>query len=507
MRLDSNRLVIALSATAIGLYNCGVTLSESHNASVVSLIYASIAPFAASYAPAPGQPAAPTTWMTIGLILSLLVTFGAVISALLGISRIGWARATSKRRRGGPVVIGSSEEANSIVRSVLDQERELPVHILEKGNPTAKGTLGLGYKQHLSDDRLVAQTVKHASHVIIAAENDIETARLSSEAQDLRHAQCGEAVSIFQLLRSPELATSARFTHIAQRRPVEAFHPADLTVRAITDKILHLLTTLDAHTVEVKQCGPGDEKRELDAWIHNYNRFANELEVQQIVSPQVEGLADMVVLVGDPVHVAAQIPSLRKRRAIIAVTDHILQGLVWNDAEAGTVLEVIDPQKVGLSIDAIRDSAFSVWGWAFDIAYTSLYGPPSPSQKLSHDDILKARQTSEAAARAMVENLRLHGFQLVKDGYGWEEHPSEQEITSMAEAEHNDWMLKRTWIDSNGTERRASYDYSKEPPARKPSYKPFAELDSHTQDYNHKIVKVVYPALAGMFGYGISRIS
>lgn len=511
MRVDVKRMVITVFALGIALFNFGVTLAESEGASAVSLLYAAVAPFAAVYAPAPGQPEVPSTWMTAGLLLSLLVTFGAVFSFLASLSRIGWARATSRRRIGGPVVIGSSEEANSIVRSIHEQHSELPVHILESGNPAAKGTLGLGFKQNLDSDRLVAGAVKHASHVVVAAENDIETARLSSQVLKVRRAECGDDVVIFQLLRSRDLATSARFTHIAQRRPVGAFHPSELTVREVTNQALKLLAKLGATTVEVKQCGPGTEKQQLDAWINSYNRFAEELDVLQLGEPVPGEAADVIILAGNPVSVAAEIPTHKGRRAIVAVTDRTLQSLVWDEGETvretATLLEIVDPQEVGLSFEAIRGSTFSVWGWAFDIAYQSLYGPPDPNKPPSRDQTLKAQQSSEAAARFMVENLRQHGFELVKDAYGWVTAPADKEIASMAEAEHNDWMLVRTWIDSSGVERRASYDYKTDPPSKRADYLPFEDLSEITQAYNRKIVRDVYPALAGMFGYGISRAS
>ena len=507
MRVDSKRLVIAVFAVSIALLNLGVALAETEDAPVVSLLYSAVAPFAAAYAPAPGQPESPSTWMTAGLVLSLMVTFGAVFSFLAGVSRIGWARATSRRRQGGPVIIGSSEEASNIVRSIHEENNQLPVHILESGNPVAKGTLGLGLKQSLESDRLVEKTVQRASIVVVAAENDIETARLSSEVQKMRGIECSDDVSIFQLLRSPELATSARFTHIAKQRPVGAFHPDDLTVRAVTDTALRLLSRLHASTVEVKQCGQGIQKRQLDAWINSYNRFAGELQVVQLSEPGLTNLADVVILVGDPVHVAAQIPSYNGRRAIVAVTDRTLQSLVWDENDTSTALEIVDPQEAGLSFEAICGSTFSVWGWAFDIAYQSLYGPPDPSREPSRDEVLKAQQSSEAAARFMVENLRNHGFELVKDAYGWVDSLSEEEVWSMAEAEHNDWMLTRTWVDASGAKRRASYDYEVEPPAKKGTHMPFKDLDQTTQDYNRRIVDDVYPALVGMFGYGIARIS
>jgi len=499
-------LVVAL----ILVYNALVITWESSTPDPLSVAYASLGAFVGSYTPLYGQPGQPTPLMSIGLISALLATFGAAGTALLKVSRASLAQLAWTRVRDGIVIIGSSAEADVIARSVDPAKREKVIRLKEEDLVEVLGS------------RATRKALGGANHIVVAASSDAESTRI---AENLSEA-AGET---FRLVRSTVLANALRPNVLTALTNSEAFHPAD----NVGQVVARVIAGFDAHErvhggdiaqrsslrrlrVAVHDFGRSSSAPTIESWLRHASdavRFTGGATLD-VVEPESD--ADVRVFAGDYEEVAAA-AALRSgndaRHYVIAVVPVDLQRVVamaegvsvhtrsdWEQRKVlleGDIL-VIDPEVDGLDFSVIVDGISAQWGRAYDDAYTRLYASKAiKSQPTDSSTVTRNQQSSIAAARHMLGALEAHGYVLRKGRTGWAEGiPAAETIESLARAEHDDWW-NRTWIDESGTPQRVAIGSE--------NARPFDELDARTKEYNRDIVRKVYPALAAMFGYGITR--
>lgn len=511
MRANRKTWLLVIAVAAILLFNAIVITSEARQPNPLAVAYAALVAFVGSYSPLDGQPGQPTPWMAGGLTAALLATFSAAGGALLQASRTSLARFAQTRVRKGIVVIGSSNEAEAIARSVDGVDRKLLIRLTEEETDS------------VLRDRSSKRALSDARHIVVAGSTDSASARIAASVQGLGEAR-------FRLVRSAALADALRPTVLRSWPTTEAFHPGD-NVGQVVARVISSLGDGSAQIsatagragssplrVAVLTYGNSPIVGTITSWLRNSGeaaKFTGDAAFE-LVNPDEE--ADIHVLAGEYEQVAAE-AALRSGAAstqvLLAIVTADLQRSVaiadnsslysYSDWERGAELTrgdvlVVDPEQDGLNYHLIVEGMGSQWGRAYDQAYNRLYAshhPGATETRWNPEEHGKNEQSSIAAAKHMLTALTENSYALRKGRAGWiDGPPTPAAVERMARREHEAWLI-RTWSDVNGQRLFVSQSSAKAIE--------FEALDAETRAYNSDVVLKVYPALAAMFGYGIAR--
>lgn len=512
-------LAVALIA-GILIYECVVAWHEAKHPHIFGDLYVALSGFAGSYAPMPGQPANPSQLMAFGLTLALLTTFGAALTLVSALFRRELSRVRLLRARHEVVIVGSSPEADLIARS-CDSEKNV-ARIFESGRGEEPKSLVLRAGQSLRENKAAVALVSSADTVIVAGSSDTLSARIATEVR-----QAMPTTAPFTLLRSDQMMSAMRPT-VLEALPInEVFHPDDNVAQIVSECVAR---QANSHAgLPVHFLGDGSAvSSTVDVWCGHAKDSGHQIfgyEPWMLTNSLND--CELIVVSGNEEWVAAQVAIMTGSQPVIAVLSHdLLRALPlpsnrtilnWSDwASAGQPLGhheilVVDPQQEGLSLRVIMDGLSSQWGRAFNDAYGFLYANSSKSgdgPAGAWDARTRNGQSSIAAAKFMLKNLRDHGYQLQRGNAGWHpDAPSDEVIEKMARAEHQDWRTQRTWV-TNGNRVVSAPNKINEDGSliSNPHDVPFEDLDPQTRQYNLDVIARVYPALAAMFGYGIFSI-
>jgi hypothetical protein len=156
---------------------------------------------------------------------------------------------------------------------------------------------------------------------------------------------------------------------------------------------------------------------------------------------------------------------------------------------------LVDPRATAWDPDLVFEDAATRWGRLFHSVYGVAYSNVTPWAKVATD---RSGQSSKAAGQFLPLNLARHGFHLVKvDGRPAAPDLTAEQITSLAAAEHEDW-LGRTWRDPGGREHRVAGEEN--------AYrKPWDELTDGQREKNRNLVLGAAAALPALLGYEVRR--
>jgi len=513
-------------------YNCGIAWHEATRPEVFAVAYLGVAAFVGTYSALDGQSAQPTPWMAVGLLVALLITFGAATSVIFRLSRSGIIRWSTARRKGGIVVVGSSVDADAIARSVDDRFRKSLIRIHEDGAADELGSMVVPNWQRIGDDTFARRIIGAATSVIVAASTDAVSARLAAAVRPLMG---GERP--FQLIRSSHLARALRPDVLTSLPGAEGFHPADNLGQVIAGVISAHAREFRKHMaddvgrdvpvrVAFEACGDDPMVDSIRAWLVNTataTTFVEEDPSYELVPS--DAIAEVCVVAGVAEMVAAEAARRCSDQAVVAAVSADLLGSVslpekvnplgaaeWiaNSSPMGCGdLIIVDPERDGLGFRVVLDGLEAQWGRAFNDAYTTLYLAANSEQGAASwtaGRLGRAEQSSIGAALFMLAALREYGFELKLGEAGWTDgSPSPDVVDAMARREHEEWWQRRTWVDEAGVERRVALRHVDGVWRDGRNSVEFDALDSATQVYNREVITRVYPALAAMFGYGIRR--
>jgi hypothetical protein len=160
-------------------------------------------------------------------------------------------------------------------------------------------------------------------------------------------------------------------------------------------------------------------------------------------------------------------------------------------------MTVIDSRAAAWDHQLVFDDIASQWGRLYHAIYNVLFGKSDEWAQVATG---REGQSSILAGQYMLENLEEHGFELVKsDAPPRAPDFTEAEVTSMAAAEHHQWLNVRRYRVGHETFSVARAD--------SPYRVVWDELDEAKRRDNEALVISTVPALAAMFGYEVRRFS
>lgn len=499
-------LWLPILAVVIFLYNFAVTFLEAPAANLPSRLYAAIATFAGGYEPLEGQPDSPSLIYGVGLLAAIAFTSGSIIAAYFSATREMWA----KRRAAGNAditVLGDTEEAAFIASSASEEGLEV-FHI---GPQNAPHELDSNSMLTAHGDPLLRKAIANSSRTFIVDDEYSTSARI---AQKLRGNLDFEP-NLVQVIDAPNLDGVLRPPVIQNRIP-------DTGVISVSDNIGQLVAELlltiapRRHTLALWDA---TEDPGIQRWIDDTDRAQHIITgfdaLRDAASPSE---ADVVIL--DESSIGLFTEAYNNGATIIALLPMTALSIMpWVAADSTDALKAlrhrkrsrvysIDPGVTGYDYRLLTQTMHTHWARSFHMAQSVLYKETDP---WDYENFGREEQLASQAVEFMLANLDKHGLQL--------EHGAEPavltdaEVYSLGRAEHAAW-LHRTWRDP-ATGRVLGVDMANVQDANDEDVDGEFERDyrvvewdrlpEETRTYYLNVARTVYPGLAALYGYSITR--
>lgn len=493
-----------------------VLSQEAPKSSIASRLYSAVDLFTGAYIPLAGQDDKPSPAMAWVGLSALTVTFTAALTALLSLTTR--AREWLRARRAGQdlVVIGSGEPAAQILRShprkstrgllLVTGSRQGPAALAARGH-AATAVMDL----HTFDEDAAADLRARGGTLAVATDDDALNIAI---AEALTQQAVTDGKKVMAIVRHPALAEELRPPVISGdlRMPYGISCPAE----NIAEQVCHHLDHALSKDPALKASGQGtvsvegdDEElsRVIQTWVRRFTwsrSFLRDgarervplLRMSDETDPGAPGPVFRIFVGDDPAATAARtLKGIRLGHAegsrLIAVTSARL----IPTAQADRVV-VVDERSAAWDQRLVFDDIAEQWGRVYHSVYRVLFDSLADWAKVHTG---REGQSSIAAGQYMLQVLDRHGYRLVKV----EDRPTApaftaDELTSMAAAEHEEWLLRRTYRDRQG---RLESVVGPESPYRMP----WAELPEQARKSNEALVKCTVPALAALFGYEVQR--
>ncbi|MCO7219370.1 hypothetical protein [Klenkia sp. PcliD-1-E] len=493
-----------------------VTISvEAPRSSWLSRVYGATGLFAGNYLPVQGQPDSPTPLMAALGVAALALTFVAALTAVF--ASTSRARQRYRARRSGTrlVVVGSGVPAAELVRRHLPAgPGELLLVTATERTPAAVASRGRADVQVADldalSDEVVAGLCERGGQIVVAGEDDAATLELARR------------LSLGNRAEAPVVAVIARAALVDELRPAEidaqlvegllVTCPAENTAGRVAQELERLLRAdpalLAAGSGTVVVDGDAGELTEtVQRWVCRLS-WARSFLLDEHARPvpRVRPLLDVdgdgngwpdatfrVVVGADAADVAARALRAVRRgmqdpRRMITVTSASLLPAAQRELVA-----VVDPRATAWDPDLVFESTAVRWGRMFHSVYSLAF-----ASKEAWSPAGRAGQSSVAAGRFLPRNLADHGFVLVRvDGRPAAPSFTHDEVTSLAAAEHEDW-LRRTYREGDGPPQRVPREGSE-------FDQPWSDLTDAQQERNRTLVRGAAAALPAVLGYEVRR--
>lgn len=516
---ESNRASwkwIAAAATVIFAYNLGVGLWESTGGHWAAHIYSAFAPFAGGYTALPGQADSPTGAMSFGLISALALTSGSLIAAYFSATKMFWAKRKAARTA-EVVVLGDSEEAGFIAASA----RGAGHTVFHAGADRAPFIIG-GHSLYAAHKDPAVRKAMSLAHTVIVTDKDFSsTGRISHklvEELGVRQADLIQIVSddstqFGGIIRPPEISGTLP--------PSSLVSPGD-NLGQLVSELLFFLAPAKADSQRSIAVWSGISNDNVTDWVANTIR-AHELMTGRHSITLTDSLADADVAIIDQTNVKAFNTAFNHCDHIIALfppsTFKAMPWIVGNSTATDAITALrekirdkkiysIDPHYAGYNFHVLKEDVRKHWARSYHIAHSALFAESAPWTP-DEANYSKNEWSSLAAVEFMLENLNNHGFALT---YGAPNAPmtpmTPAEAESLGRAEHDSWR-SRTWTDNRGrtwpAPNREDKGAQGEFTVPNALDVPWEELPQSARDYNANVPLTTYPALAALYGYGITR--
>lgn len=489
---------------------------EAPTSSIAARLYSSVDLFTGAYLPLAGQDDTPSPAMSWVGLAALTVTFTAALTALLSLT--ARAREWLRARRAGSdlVVIGSGEPAAQILRShprkstrgllLVTSNRQGPAAVAARGH-AATTVMDL---QTLPED--AADDLRARGGTLAVATDDDALNITLAEALTRRAVPGGKKV--MAIVQHPALAEELRPPVISG--DLHMPYGISCPVENVAEQICHhldqgltddeALKAADQGTVSVE----GDDgmlSEVVETWVRRFTwsrSFLRDgarervplLRMREPGEPDAPGPVFRIFVGADPAETAARtLKGVRLGRAggsrLIAVTSARLIPVAQLDR-----VVVVDERSAAWDQRLVFDDIAEQWGRVYHSAYRVLFNSGAEWAEVHTG---REGQSSIAAGQYMLQLLDRHGFHLVKvEGRPTAPAFTDAELTSMAAAEHGEWLLRRTYRDEHG---KAVSVVGPQSPYRMP----WEELSEQARKNNEALVNCTVPALAALFGYEVQR--
>lgn len=493
-------------AVVIFAYNLAITFVEAPGANLASRLFTAIAAFAGGYEPLEGQPASPSLAYGVGLLAAILFTSGSIIAAYFSATREMWA----KRRAAGRAdvtVLGDTEEAAFIAASAQEEGLEV-FHI---GPQNAPHELASNSMLTAHEDPLLRRAIEASQRTFIVDDEYSTSARV---AQRLRTALDLEP-RLTQVIDAPNLDSVLRPPVIQHRIP-------DTGVVSVSDNIGQLVAELllsiapQRHTLALWDAtqDPG-----IQRWIDDADRAQHIITgfdaLKDAPSPAE---ADVVILDESSIGLLTQ--AYNNGATIIALLPMTALSIMsWVAADSTDAIQAlrhrsrariysIDPGHTGYDYRLLTQNMHTHWARSFHMAQSVLYRETDP---WDYQRFGREEQLASQAVDFMLANLDSHGLRLERGAEPAE--LSDAEVYSLGRAEHAAW-LRRSWRDP-ATGREFGVDMTNVQDAndedvdgefeRDHRVAEWDKLPDETRTYYLNVARTVYPGLAALYGYSITR--
>lgn len=487
---------------------------ESPRSSVAQRMYAAVDLFAGNYLRLEGQPQVPSpTVAGLGLV-ALGLTFLAALTAVFSLTARARDRWRARRAGSDLVVLGGGAAAAEVLRPFPSSRRGLLLV-----TDSSQGPAAVAARRHaavkLAD--LEALTDKDAASLRrrgkwLAVATDDDALNLGLAERLTRTPLAGSTV--MTVVRHPVLVEELRPPVIRGRLqlPFSISCPAE----NIAEQVCLQLDRMLDKDVDLRAAGSGTVvidgdggalAETVETWVRRFTWSRSflsggagivlpRLRMGDETSPGRDGPVVRILVGEEPADTAAR--TLRGLRAarpadrFVAVTSRRL--LFTHRADR---VVVVDDRAAAWDHALVFDDIESQWGRLYHAIYGVLF-----DNMTDWADVATGRegQSSVLAGRFMLENLEQHGFELVKcEGPPRQPDFTPAEVTSMAAAEHHQWLNVRTYREGGREISVARLDSE---------YRvPWEELDGSKRHDNEALVVSTVPALAALFGYEVRRIA
>lgn len=522
------RRLQAWAPVVIGVLAVGVVVAaflaftvEAPRSSVLNRLYASVDLFLGAYVAQKGQSGPPSPLLSLVGLSALLLTFTAALTALLAVT--SRAREWFRARRAGSelVVIGSGEPAAELIRSYESRDpRGVLLVTGDRRGPAAVAGAGqvamtVADLEMLALDGDLADLASRRGTVAVATDDDALNVGI---AETLSRQPSHAGRKLMAIVGHPLLAEEMRPALIAGTLGMP--YGISCPVENIAEQVCHHLDEILVGDPVVGRAGrasvvvEGDDgawTRTVATWVERFTwsrSFLSDAAEEPVPALRMQEDAagtevapTIRIFVGEDLAETAartlrrlRTDGGRRSRAITVTNARLMQG-----ARAAGVV-VVDARSAAWDQRLVFDDVAEQWGRMFHSVYGLIYGFGGwrPWQEIFAD---RDGQSSIKAGLHMLAILDSHGFSLVKtEGRPADPGFTAAEVSSMAEAEHEEWLERRTYRDAGGTWLKVSAT-SKDEQARVP----WAELDEVRRRRNEDLVRCTFPAMAALFGYEIRR--
>ncbi|MGB4136724.1 MAG: hypothetical protein WA971_09180 [Microbacterium sp.] len=472
--------------------------------------------FLGSYAPVPGQPEHPSLLSVVVLVLALITSIGGVLLTVLSVfaSQIGLTIALVRPHR--VVVVGDTPH----VEAFAEQLRERRLAVITAGTGD-RSMIPLESAGRTAQDHRLRRAVRGADAVFVLNSSSVDGAIIAADAR----AMAGDS-HIYQMF-------DWRLDRLVFREPIrdgrlprnEVFSPDEMTGTHLGHLIAHLVRMRGGRLkVHLKGTHVAlDILRERLDFMRGSLEFRGDVAIVE----QLEEADIVVVAVEQHRYVEAVDESVGAERVVITVAPERYFSAIGRDdlravSSAAWLAErddqgripwrgrvvLVDEDRIGRDIDEIMLGIRGRWSREFHNAHSDFGSDAragSPNRWLDRPPHPRLVAMANAAVELMLRDLFECGYELVIRG-------GEHDVLDVLEVERcarhiHEQYLTQTWLDQRGREHRCA-DYwidatgaavrTTPPPA-------WGQDTEESRERNRTMVRSVYPALASMFGYRITR--
>jgi len=490
--------------------------AEAPRSSWLSRVFGAAGLFAGNYLPVEGQQSPPSRTMSLLGVLALGLTFVAAVTAVLATTARARERFRARTAGTALVVLGNGTAAAEMIRRAPHPEVRSVLLVTDSERSTAAVAARGRAAVLVTDldalgDEVVASLRNRGGRIVVAADDDAVTLDLAHQLTSVAVTSCplvavlGHAALVDEL-RPPEIAGGS----------VDTFgvtSPAENTA----GKVCHELDRLWSEDAELTAAGHGtvlvdgdgsELTRTVRLWVRRlgwarsfirgeHGEPVARLHPEPTEGPgAAEGRVTFHVVVGeDGAEVAARALRLMRRegvdgRRMVVVTSPSL----LPTARRGRMV-LVDPRATAWDPDLVFEDTATRWGRLFHSVYGVAYGNVTPWTTVAAE---RRGQSSVAAGLFLPVNLARHGFHLVRvDGQPVEPDFTPEEVTSLAAAEHEDW-LRRTWLDGDGVSHPVAEEDNE-------YCMPWPDLTAEQRAKNRNLLLGAAAALPALLGYEVRR--
>ncbi|GEM_PF-3933536 len=473
--------------------------------------------FLGSYAPVPGQPDRPSLLSVLVLVLALITSIGGVLLTVVSVfaSQIGLTIALVRRRR--VVVIGDTPQV-AVFASHMRRRGSTVVTV----GKDERCMILLDDTENLVHDHRLRRAVRGAEAVFVLNSSSVDGAIIAGAARGM-----GGSARIYQLF-------DWRLDRLVFRKPIrdgrfprdEVFSSEEMTGTHLGHLIAHIVRTHGGR-LRVRLIGEHvvlDILRERIEFMQGAIEFrggvdiVDDAETADVVVVAVER-HEYLSAIDDVAGPGRGIITIAPERYFSAVGRDDLgavssaQWLAERDSRGGIEWRgrviIVDEARVGSDVDEVMLGIRGRWAREFHNAHSDFGSDAeagSPNRWLDRPPHPRIQAMAYAAVDLMLRDLSDCGYELVVRA-GAHDALEVLEVERCARHIHEQY-LAQTWVDERGTEHRsAEYWINAEQMAVPATPPPAWEYDTEeNQERNRAMVRQVYPALASMFGYRITRV-